>query len=136
MVMHTNSTPTPLLLFGDQAIEKLSSIQSLVRHSKTSPVARTFLEKATDVVQIEFARLSAEERGWEGEIHSLLGLAEENVRIEREKGEDKVNGIVATVLMCVGRIGELCVYAHPWSFHVICPLFYPNSPQHPFDLVR
>ena len=87
-------------------------------------------------MQLEFARLSAEERGWEGEIHSLLGLAEENVRIEREKGEDKVNGIVATVLMCVGRVGELCVYVHPWSSRVICLLFYPNSPQSPFDLVR
>ena len=140
--MRSTFTQTPLLLFGDQAVEKLSSIQSLVRHSKTSPLARTFLQQATDVVQLEFARLSAEERGWKGEIHSLLGLAEENVRIEREKGEEKVNGIVATVLMCVGRIGELCMYVRPSHCptpfnHVICLLFpYLCSPQHPFDVVR
>ncbi len=87
-------------------------------------------------MQLELARLSAEQRGWEGEVHSLLGLAEENIRIEREQGEDKVNGIVATVLMCVGRIGELCVYVHPWSFHVICLFFCPSPPQYLFDLVR
>ena len=125
--MQTTPKQRSLLHFGDQAIEKLSSIQSLVRNSRTSPLARTFLEKATDVVQLEFARLSAEERGWEGEIQTLLGLAEENVRIEKEKGEDKVNGIVATVLMCVGRIGELCVYVYAQSFHAILRPLYSDD---------
>ena len=96
--------PINLLLFGDQTVEKLSSIQSLVHHSKRSYLARTFLEQATDVVQLEFSRLSAEEREWPLEISSLLGMAEENIR------RPESNGIVATVLMCIGRIGELIVY--------------------------
>ena len=96
---------TNLLLFGDQTVEKLSAIQSLVRHSKTSHTAREFLQRATDVVQLEFSRLSAEERGRPLEIQSLLGLAEENIK------RTEPNGIVATVLMYIGRLGELIVYA-------------------------
>lgn len=95
--------PINLLLFGDQTVEKLSSIQSLVRHSKTSPSARRFLQEATDVVQLEFSKISAEDRGWKGEFHSLLGLAEDNANLE------DANGMIATVLMCVGRLGELIV---------------------------
>ena len=94
---------TNLLLFGDQTVEKLSSIQALVRHSKTSATAKAFLQQATDVLQLEFSRLSAEERGWPHEIHSLLGLAEQNIK------EPEANGIIATVLMAIGRIGELIV---------------------------
>jgi len=93
--------PINLLLFGDQTVEKLSVIQSLVRHSKTSPTVRTFLRKATDLVQLEFSQLSAEDRDWNHEIHTLLGLAEENAK------EEKPNGIIASVLMCIGRLGEL-----------------------------
>lgn len=94
-------TPINLLLFGDQTVEKLSSIQSLVRHSKASPAARRFLQEATDVVQLEFSKLSAEDHGWNGEFHTLLGLAENNAGLEDS------NGMIATVLMCVGRLGEL-----------------------------
>lgn len=93
-----------LLLFGDQTIEKLSSIQSLVRHSKTSPAARTFLRQATDVVQLSFHKLSGEDHGWPGDIHTLLGLAEENAR------KDDPHAVIAAVLMCIGRLGELIVY--------------------------
>ena len=93
-----------LLLFGDQTVEKLSSIQSLVRHSKTSPAARTFLQQATDAVQLDFSRLSPDEHGWRHDFTSLLGLAEENTR------QDASNGMIATVLMCIGRLGELIVY--------------------------
>ena len=92
-----------LLLFGDQTVEKLSSIQSLVRHSKTSPAASTFLRQATDIVQLEFFELSSQDRGWPHEIHTLLGLAEENAR------QKEPNGMMATVLMCIGRLGELIV---------------------------
>ncbi|MCJ1403878.1 hypothetical protein MMC11_007101 [Xylographa trunciseda] len=100
-----NMSYVNLLLFGDQTVEKLSSIQSLVRHSKTSPAASTFLRQATDIVQLDFFELSSEDRGWPHEIHTLLGLAEENVK------QKEPNGIMATVLMCIGRLGELIVYA-------------------------
>lgn len=92
-----------LLHFGDQAVEKLSSIQALVRHAKTSLGAHRFLEEATDLVQIYLHRLSEEERGWKHEVHTLLGLAEDNASAEVP------NDIIATVLMCIGRLGALIV---------------------------
>ena len=96
--------PLHLVLFGDQTVEKLSSIQSLVHASKTSPAARRFLQEATDVVQLELSKLSLEDRRWNHDFHSLLGLAEDNTA---EGGN--LNGIIATILMCVGRLGEIIV---------------------------
>lgn len=84
-------------------MEKLSSIQSLVRNSLISPAASTFLRQATDAVQLNFSQLSSEDRGWPHEIHTLLGLAEENTRTKEP------NLMMATVLMCIGRLGELIV---------------------------
>lgn len=84
-------------------MEKLSSIQTLVRNSKTSPAAKRFFREATDVVQLEFSRLSRHEHGWVRDFDTLLGLAEENVE------QEGANGMVATVLMCIGRLGELIV---------------------------
>ncbi|KAF2639737.1 ketoacyl-synt-domain-containing protein [Massarina eburnea CBS 473.64] len=99
------SKPTNLVLFGDQTVEKKSSIQALVRHSKTSHAARRLLQEATDLVQLHFAQLSKEDKQWDHEVGSLLGLAEDNI------AESKPNGAIATVLMCIGRLGELLVYA-------------------------
>ncbi|KAF1954279.1 hypothetical protein CC80DRAFT_595084 [Byssothecium circinans] len=84
------SSPKNLVLFGDQTVEKLSSIRALVHHSKTSPAARRLLQDATDLNH---------------EIHTLLGIALEN------SDESGPNGVIATVLMCIGRLGELFVYA-------------------------
>ena len=95
--------PVNVILFGDQTVEKLSSIQSLVRHSKTSAAARWLLQEATDTVQLQFDRLSKEDRAWNHQIRTLLGLAEDNVE------ERNPNGVIATVLMCIGRLGELVV---------------------------
>lgn len=92
-----------LLVFGDQTVEKLSSIRALVRHSKTSPGARQFLRQATDVVQLEFSALDKEEHGWSHGFDSLLGLAEDNAKLVES------NGMIATVLMCIGRLGEIVV---------------------------
>ncbi|KAL8696326.1 MAG: hypothetical protein Q9224_002852, partial [Gallowayella concinna] len=96
---------TNLLLFGDQTVEKLSSIQALVRNSKKSSIAKSFLQQSTDVLQLEFSKLGTEERQWPYEIHSLLGLAEQNIK------EPDANGIIATVLMYIGRLGELIIFA-------------------------
>lgn len=92
-----------ILLFGDQSVETLSGIQALVRNSKTSPMARRFLQEATDVVQLEFSRLNIQEHGWDKSFDSLLGLAEDN------NGIQGPNTIVSMVLMCVGRLGQLIV---------------------------
>ena len=95
--------PINVVLFGDQTVEKLSSIRSLVRQSKASAAARRLLQEATDLVQLNFDRLSKEDRAWDHEVHTLLGLAEDNM------DEAKPNGVIATVLMCIGRLGELIV---------------------------
>jgi hypothetical protein len=96
-----------LLLFGDQIVEKLSSIQALVCHSKTSPAARRFLREVTDTLQLEFSALNKDEQVWEHDVHTLLGLAEDNA------AQEEPNGLIATVLMCIGRLGELIVYVVP-----------------------
>ncbi|KAI0970338.1 putative polyketide synthase [Xylaria arbuscula] len=95
-----------LLLFGDQTVEKLSSIQALIRSSKTSSAARRFLQEATDVLQLEFANLSKLEHGWNQDFDSLLGLADSN-----HDQNGVANGMIATLLMCIGRLGRLIVAA-------------------------
>ncbi|KAM6476656.1 polyketide synthase [Trichoderma sp. SZMC 28011] len=101
----TAITRRHLLLFGDQTVEKLTSIRALVRNAKTSPAAKRFLQEITDVIQIEFSTLSKSEHGWTGTFDTLLGLAEEN---DEQNG---ANTLVSTVLMCIGRLGELVVHA-------------------------
>ncbi|KAF3067794.1 Conidial yellow pigment biosynthesis polyketide synthase [Trichoderma lentiforme] len=101
----TAITKRHLLLFGDQTVEKLTSIQALVRNAKASPAAKRFLQEITDVIQVEFSTLSKSEHGWTGTFDTLLGLAEEN---DEQNG---ANALVATVLMCIGRLGELVVHA-------------------------
>ena len=92
-----------LMLFGDQTVEKLSSIQLLVRNSKTSAGARRLLREATDALQLNLSNLSKADHAWNQEIHSLIGLAEDNI------AENNRSGVIATVLMCIGRLGELIV---------------------------
>ena len=93
-----------LLLFGDQAVEKLSSIQALVSNSKIYPAAKRFLQEATDVLQLEFSKVSGVEHGWTQNFDTLLGLAEENA-----SQDGNTNIMVATMLLCIGRLGDLVV---------------------------
>lgn len=96
------SPPTKhILLFGDQSVETLSGIEALVRISKTNPMAKRFLQEATDVIQLEFSRLNSQEHGWDKPFASLLDLAEDN------NSSSCPNTIISTVLMTVGRLGQL-----------------------------
>ena len=92
------------LLFGDQAVGQLSSIQELIRRSQSDPAAKRFLQEATDILQIEFSKISRVEHGWAQNFDTLLGLAEENASQEGD-----ANIMVATMLMCIGRLGDLIV---------------------------
>jgi hypothetical protein len=96
-----NMAPQRLLLFGDQTVEKLPSIQNLVRVSRTSPSLLRFLREATDVIQTEVTKLSPDERKAFFSFDNLLTLAEENAK------QEAPNEIVATTLMCIARLGEL-----------------------------
>lgn len=91
-----------LLIFGDQTVEKLPLIRALVQNSKTSPAAKRFLQEATDVLQLEFSKVSQVEHGWTRSFDTLLGLAEENA-----DQDGNANIMVATMLMCIGRLGDL-----------------------------
>jgi hypothetical protein len=96
--------PINLVLFGDQAVEKLSSIRALVRHAETSGAAKRFLQEAERLVQAQLGQLSTDERDWDYDVHSLLGLAEDNA------AKPVPSSFIATVLMCIGRLGEIIVY--------------------------
>lgn len=96
-------TQSHLLVFGDTATDRLSMIQALVRHSKSLPAARTFLEQATDRLNIEFARLGPEERDWT-HSESLLALAEEDAN-----PNVPTSAFIPTILAIVGRLSEIIV---------------------------
>ncbi|KAI9728586.1 MAG: Type I Iterative PKS [Cirrosporium novae-zelandiae] len=93
-----------VLLFGDQTVEKLPSIRNLVQLSRTSPSLRRFLQEATDVVQAETMKVSPSERKWFSSFHSILALAEDYAK------QEDPDEVVATVLMCIERLGELILY--------------------------
>ncbi len=93
--------PINLLLFGDQTVDKLPSIKALVRYSKKSAAVRRFLREATDILQVESSKLNPEERDWFHRFDTILNLAEKN------STQDEPSELIATLLMCVGRLGEL-----------------------------
>ncbi|MCJ1396229.1 hypothetical protein MMC18_009118 [Xylographa bjoerkii] len=96
--------PQHVLVFGDQTVEKLPSIQNLIKLSRTSASLRRFLQAATDVVQIETTLVTLKERQPFGSFDNLLSLAEYNAK------QDEPDEVVSTVLMCVERLGELILY--------------------------
>ena len=95
-------TSPRLFLFGDQTVEKVSTIKRLVHMSRISPLLRTFLREATDVVQVEIAKLASYERQGLFAFDNLINLAEENAKQDYMGDE-----IIATTLMCIARLGEL-----------------------------
>lgn len=94
-----------ILLFGDQTVPKLPIIRALIDYAQNSAFVRSFLNGATDAVQLEVAKLLPEERTCFRAFDSLLGLAEDNDQAS-EPSE-----MVATVLMGIGRLGELLMHA-------------------------
>ncbi|MCJ1403808.1 hypothetical protein MMC11_007031 [Xylographa trunciseda] len=96
--------PQHVLVFGDQTVEKLPSIEALVKLSRASSSLRRFIQAATDVVQIETTKVTLQEQRAFGSFDSLLSLAEFNAK------QDEPNEVVSTVLMCIERLGELMLY--------------------------
>lgn len=89
-----------LLLFGDQAIEKLSSIRNIYAISKTRPQLRRFLREATDVVQCQLSALTPDERSGFGHFADLLELA------EWYAAQEHPEEIVGATLITAVQIGE------------------------------
>jgi Starter unit:ACP transacylase in aflatoxin biosynthesis len=90
-----------LLLFGDQTVETLSSIQNLFRQSRTSTSLSRFLREATDVIQIQASKLNATEQKRFFGFETILDLA------ESYESQQDPDDLVATVLMCISQLGEL-----------------------------
>ena len=110
MVEVREKETTQVLLFGDQTVDKLPAIRSLVSHARESSLLKNFLRSACDIVQIEVSRLRPHERRNIDDFDSLLALAEDN-----SKRQDP-NEIVATVLMGIARLGELIWYGTSSEF--------------------
>src|SRR3954463_589943 len=104
--MHLPSMPEQqqqhFLLFGDQTIEKLPVVESIVRISQTSHLLRRFLDSVTDSLQIEASKLPKKERVYFQDFHSLLELAQRNNGVALKSSE-----VVATVILAIARLGEL-----------------------------
>lgn len=94
-----------LLVFGDQTVATIAAIRNLHRQAKVSPLIRRFLNDAADVVQKETIVLNAEERKKFFDFGTIIELAEECAK--QEEAED----LIATVLVCVSRVGEMLLYA-------------------------
>ena len=97
---------THLLVFGDQVIDKRPMIRRLVRNSKSSPMARRFLQEATDLVQIELAKVLPSEHGWSDSFESLLEVAEAHATRE---ADDTALFYMASLMALIGRLGDLIV---------------------------
>ena len=90
-----------LLLFGDQMLDNLPMIRSLVHRTRRSPLLRRFLQESTDVIQFEVRKLDRYERESFFDFETLLSLAEKNAKSRHP------NEIVNTTLICVARLGYL-----------------------------
>lgn len=93
--------PQRVLLFGDQMLDSLPVVRSLVSRSRKSPLVRRFLQEATDVIHVEVSQLQSHEQKQFFEFETLLSLAETNAALTQP------NGFVNTTLMCIARLGYL-----------------------------
>ena len=90
-----------LFLFGDQMLDNLPVIRSLVYRSRKSPLLRRFLQEATEVIQFEVSKLDRDDQEAFFDFETLLSLADKNAQLRRP------NEIVNTTLMCIARLGYL-----------------------------
>ncbi|KAK2626257.1 hypothetical protein QTJ16_004519 [Diplocarpon rosae] len=98
-------TQTPVILFGDQTVETLATIRSLVDRSSKSALLRNFLDNATKAVKSLVQSLNpTAQRRFFG-FSNLLDLA------ERFGSLGYPDDLVATVLMAIAQLGELILHA-------------------------
>ncbi|KAL3471498.1 hypothetical protein BJX99DRAFT_263248 [Aspergillus californicus] len=90
-----------LLLFGDQTVDLVPSIQRLLLLSQSSPTVRRFLQSALDVIQRKAAALSSDERTKIGHFASFEAVLQKYTQTE-----DTI-GVTHTVVICVCRLAEL-----------------------------
>ena len=89
-----------ILLFGDQVVEKLSSLRDLYSISKTRPQLRRFLREATDSVHCQLSALTPNERRGFGHFSDLLELA------QWYAAQEHPDEIVGATLITTTQLGE------------------------------
>ena len=85
-------------------VEKLYSIQSLVRHSKSLAGARRLLQEATNRMQLSLGQPKKQDRAWNHEVHTLLRLAQDNIDEEKSK---RCDSHCLDVYRKVGRVDSV-----------------------------
>lgn len=95
------STKTSVLVFGDQTQDPCPLIKDLIRRSRHSPAAQTFLQSASDALRHDISNLSRIERDAFHSCYSIADLADKYA----ESG--LLDTAVATVLHCVSQLGNL-----------------------------
>ncbi|KAI6708188.1 polyketide synthase [Diplocarpon mali] len=98
-------TQTPVILFGDQTVETLTTIRSLIDRSSKSALLKKFLDDATKVVKSQVQSLNLEAQSRFFGFSNLLDLA------ERFGTLGHPDDLVATVLMAIAQLGELILHA-------------------------
>ncbi|KAI9052360.1 hypothetical protein LZ554_003710 [Drepanopeziza brunnea f. sp. 'monogermtubi'] len=94
----------PVILFGDQTVETLVCIRSLIERSNRSALLHRFLEDATKVVKREVQGLNLDAQSRFFSFTNLLDLAERFSKLGHP------DDLVATVLMAVAQLGELILH--------------------------
>ncbi|KAL3458866.1 hypothetical protein BJX64DRAFT_291773 [Aspergillus heterothallicus] len=89
------------LLFGDQTVELIPSLQRLLRLSQSSPTIRRFLQSALDVIQTKTSALSANERNNIGHFESFEAV------LQKYSDTEDTIGVTHTVVICACRLAEL-----------------------------
>ena len=97
-----------LLLFGDQTDNMVPCIRNLYVQSKKSMVLARFLQECSDVLQVEIAKLTPSHREALPPFFSVLDLAEHP---DSNAPGSLAGAYTSTILMYIGRLGELIIYA-------------------------
>lgn len=93
-------SPKTVLLFGDQTGDIYTAIKDLARQSRQSLTLRTFLQNASDVLQLETSKLHTRDRERFRPFDSILSLAEAHA-------DGGLDVVISTILLCVVQLGAL-----------------------------
>ncbi|KAL4952403.1 hypothetical protein BDW69DRAFT_185487 [Aspergillus filifer] len=89
------------LLFGDQTVELVPSLQRLLSLAQSHPTVRRFLQSALDVIQTQTAALGSDERHKIGHFDSFEAV------LQKYSDTEDTIGVTHTVVICACRLAEL-----------------------------
>ena len=95
------TTKTSILLFGGQTQDPYPQVKDLIRRSRHSPAAQTFIYSVSDALRYDISRLSQTERAAFQSFNSVTNLA------DKYTASGILDTAVATALHCVSQLGSL-----------------------------